>query len=134
MLFFGIFLTMIPALELLRFHAPSLGVREPWHFFWATGILSSFLDNAPTYMTLLALGRGLALPADVGGVPEDILIGISLGAVFMGANTYIGNAPNFMVKSIAEQAGVKMPSFFGYLIYSVAVLMPLFVAVTWVFF
>jgi Na+/H+ antiporter NhaD/arsenite permease-like protein len=133
-LFFGIFLTMIPALELLRVHAPGLGVREPWQFFWATGILSSFLDNAPTYMTLLALGRGLGLAAEVGGVPEPILAGISLGAVFMGANTYIGNAPNFMVKSIAEEAGVKMPSFLGYLIYSVAVLIPLFVAATWIFF
>jgi Na+/H+ antiporter NhaD/arsenite permease-like protein len=133
-LFFGIFLTMIPALELLRVHAPGLGVREPWQFFWATGILSSFLDNAPTYMTLLALGRGLGLAAEVGGVPEPILAGISLGAVFMGANTYIGNAPNFMVKSIAEEAGVKMPSFLGYLIYSGAVLIPLFVAATWIFF
>jgi Na+/H+ antiporter NhaD/arsenite permease-like protein len=132
--FFGIFLTMIPALELLRTHAPAFGVREPWQFFWATGLLSSVLDNAPTYVTLLALGRGLGLPAEVGGVPAPVLTGISLGAVCMGANTYIGNAPNFMVKSIAERGGVRMPTFFGYLAYSGAVLIPLFVVVTWILF
>ena len=133
-LFFGIFLTMIPALEILRLRGAELGVREPWHFFWATGALSSFLDNAPTYLTFLALGQGLRLPADVVGVPNAILTGISVGSVAMGANTYIGNAPNFMVKSIAEEAGVKMPSFFGYMLYSGGVLIPLFVAVTFLFF
>ena len=133
-LFFGIFLTMVPALELLRTRGHELGVRQPWQFFWATGALSSFLDNAPTYLAFLALGQGLGLPADVVGVPRAILAAISVGAVAMGANTYIGNAPNFMVKSIAEEAGVKMPSFFGYMLYSGLVLVPLFVAVTFLFF
>jgi len=133
-LFAGIFLTMIPALELLRLRGDELGVRAPWQFFWATGALSSFLDNAPTYLTFLALAQGLRLPADVVGVPAGILAAISVGAVAMGANTYIGNAPNFMVKAIAEEAGVKMPSFFGYMLYSGAILLPLFVVVTLVFF
>ncbi len=133
-LFFGIFLTMIPALELLHTQGHALGVRQPWQFFWAAGALSSFLDNAPTYLAFLALGQGLGLPADVVGVPRAILAAISVGAVAMGANTYIGNAPNFMVKSIAEEAGVKMPSFFGYMLYSGLVLIPLFVAVTFLFF
>jgi Na+/H+ antiporter NhaD/arsenite permease-like protein len=133
-LFFGIFLTMIPALELLHTRGHALGVRQPWQFFWAAGALSSFLDNAPTYLAFLALGQGLGLPADVVGVPGAILAAISVGAVAMGANTYIGNAPNFMVKSIAEEAGVKMPSFFGYMLYSGLVLIPLFVVVTFLFF
>ena len=133
-LFAGIFLTMIPALELLRLRGGELGVRAPWHFFWATGILSSFLDNAPTYLTFLALGQGLGLAREVVDVPHAILAAISVGAVSMGANSYIGNAPNFMVKSIAEQQGVKMPSFFGYMLYSGVILLPLFVIVTVVFF
>jgi Na+/H+ antiporter NhaD/arsenite permease-like protein len=133
-LFAGIFLTMIPALDLLRLRGAELGVREPWQFFWASGMLSSFLDNAPTYLTFLALGQGLGLPADLVGVPGSILVAISVGSVAMGANTYIGNAPNFMVKAIAEEAGVKMPSFFGYMAYSGAVLIPLFALVTLVFF
>jgi len=133
-LFAGIFLTMIPALDLLRLRGDELGVRAPWQFFWASGALSSFLDNAPTYLTFLALAQGLRLPADVVGVPAGILAAISVGAVAMGANTYIGNAPNFMVKAIAEEAGVKMPSFFGYMLYSGAILLPLFVVVTLVFF
>src|SRR5213078_3777723 len=103
-LFFGIFLTMIPALELLRLRGRELGVSEPWQFFWAAGGLSSFLDNAPTYLTFLALAQGQGLPGEVVGVPHAILAAISAGAVFMGANTYIGNAPNFMVKAIAEEA------------------------------
>ena len=125
---------MIPALELLHLRGGELGVREPWQFFWATGVLSSFLDNAPTYLTFLALGQGLALASEVVGVPHAILTGISVGAVFMGANTYIGNAPNFMVKSIAEEAGIKMPSFFGYMAYSGAILLPLFAGLTLLFF
>ncbi len=133
-LFFGIFLTMIPALELLRTRGAELGVREPWQFFWATGVLSSFLDNAPTYLTFLALAQGLGVADEVVGVTHALLAGISVGAVAMGANTYIGNAPNFMVRSIAEQAGVKMPSFFGYMAYSGGILIPLFVAVTFLFF
>ncbi len=133
-LFLGIFLTMIPALELLHVRGAELGVRAPWQFFWATGVLSSFLDNAPTYLTFLALAQGLGLPAEVAGVPHVILAPISVGAVAMGANTYIGNAPNFMVKAIAESAGVRMPSFFGYMAYSGAVLLPLFAIVTVLFF
>jgi Na+/H+ antiporter NhaD/arsenite permease-like protein len=133
-LFLGIFVTMIPALELLRSRGGELGVREPWQFFWATGGLSSFLDNAPTYLTFLALAQGLGLLDEVVGVPHAILAAISVGAVAMGANTYIGNAPNFMVKAIAEEAGVRMPSFFGYVVYSAAILLPLFVAVTLVFY
>ena len=109
-------------------------MREPWQFFWATGTLSSFLDNAPTYLVFLALAQGLGLADEVVGVPHAILAAISLGAVFMGANTYIGNAPNFMVKAIAEAARVRMPSFFGYMLYSGAILLPLFVVVTWLFF
>lgn len=133
-LFFGIFLTMIPALELLRTRGGELGVRQPWQFFWAAGALSSFLDNAPTYLTFLALGQGLGLAREVVNVPHLILAAISVGAVSMGANSYIGNAPNFMVKSIAEEQGVKMPSFFGYMLYSCGILLPLFAVVTFVFF
>ena len=133
-LFAGIFLTMIPALELLRARGGELGVREPWQFFWATGVLSSFLDNAPTYLAFLALGQGLRLADEVVGVSHAVLAAISVGAVAMGANSYIGNAPNFMVKSIAEEARVRMPSFYGYMLYSGGVLVPLFVAVTYLFF
>jgi len=133
-LFFGIFLTMIPALELLRVRGGELGVRAPWQFFWASGMLSSFLDNAPTYLTFLALAQGLGLAREVVDVPHVILAAISVGAVSMGANSYIGNAPNFMVRSIAEEQGVKMPSFFGYMAYSGAILLPLFGLVTLVFF
>jgi Na+/H+ antiporter NhaD/arsenite permease-like protein len=133
-LFFGIFLTMIPALEILRARGGELGVRQPWQFFWASGALSSFLDNAPTYLAFLALGQGLGLAREVVDVPNVILAAISVGSVSMGANSYIGNAPNFMVKSIAEEQGVKMPSFFGYMLYSGGILIPLFVVVTFVFF
>jgi Na+/H+ antiporter NhaD/arsenite permease-like protein len=133
-LFLGIFLTMIPALELLRLRGGELGVRQGWQFFWASGALSSFLDNAPTYLTFLALAQGLGLSPEVVGIPHDILKAISVGAVAMGANTYIGNAPNFMVKAIAEEGGVKMPSFFGYMLYSGVVLVPLFIVVTLIFF
>jgi len=133
-LFLGIFLTMVPALELLRLRGHELGVREPWQFFWASGTLSSFLDNAPTYLTFLALAQGLRLAPEVVGVPHAILAAISVGSVAMGANSYIGNAPNFMVKTLAEEAGVRMPSFGGYMLYSGAILLPLFAAVTVVFF
>src|SRR5437867_1279628 len=111
-----------------------LGVREPWQFFWAAGTLSSFLDNAPTYLTFLALAQGLHLTDEVAGVTHAVLAAISVGSVAMGANSYIGNAPNFMVKSIAEEAKVAMPSFFGYMLYSGAILVPLFVIVTLLFF
>jgi Na+/H+ antiporter NhaD/arsenite permease-like protein len=133
-LFAGIFVTMLPALDLLHARGAALGVREPWQFFWATGALSSFLDNAPTYLTFLALAQGLGLPAQVVGVPHTTLVAISLGAVFMGANSYIGNGPNFMVRAIAEERGVRMPSFGGYMLYSGGVLLPVFVLVTLVFF
>lgn len=132
--FAGIFATMMPALDLLRAYGTALGVRAPWHFFWATGMLSSFLDNAPTYLTFLALGQGQKLTPEVVGVPHAILTAISLGAVFMGANTYIGNGPNFMVRSIAESRGIKMPSFGGYMLYSGGILLPVFFIVTLIFF
>jgi Na+/H+ antiporter NhaD/arsenite permease-like protein len=133
-LFAGIFVTMLPALDLLRARGGELGVREPWQFFWASGVLSSFLDNAPTYLTFLALAKGLGLTPEVVGVPHEILRAISLGSVFMGANSYIGNGPNFMVRAIAEERGVRMPSFGGYMLYSAAVLLPAFAVVTLVFF
>jgi Na+/H+ antiporter NhaD/arsenite permease-like protein len=133
-LFLGIFLTMAPALEFLDQHGASLGVNTPARFFWATGAFSSFLDNAPTYMTFFETARAQASFAlggtMVAGVPDVWLKAISLGAVFMGANTYIGNGPNFMVKAVAEEAGIKMPSFFGYMVYSGLILIPLFVGIT----
>ena len=155
--FAGIFITIIPALAILK--AGDKGdlsgligaMKEPLHYFWITGILSSFLDNAPTYLTFFntALGKlGLTAQPDVVIVPQilsgqltgaehlefiRLLTAISVGAVFMGANTYIGNAPNFMVKAIAEQSGIRMPSFFGYMLWSVVILVPLFVIVTFVF-
>ena len=131
--FAGIFATMVPALQILNARGAEFGITQPWHFFWASGGLSSFLDNAPTYLTFLALAQGLELPSNVAGVPDPILAAISVGAVFMGANTYIGNGPNFMVRSIAEERGVRMPSFGGYMLYSSVVLLPLFVLVTIVF-
>lgn len=130
-LFIGVFICMMPPLEILQVRGGELGLQEPWHFFWVTGLLSSFLDNAPTYAifyeTALSLQPGARFPAD------PLLIAISTGAVFMGANTYIGNGPNFMVKSIAEGAGIKMPSFFGYMAYSLPILLPVFAALTWFF-
>ena len=143
-LFIGIFCTMIPALAILNVEGKNLGVTEPMHFFWASGILSSFLDNAPTYVAFAATaagvhdvpdeGRFLAVLLAQGGEAAAIIAAISCGAVFMGANTYIGNGPNFMVKAIAEENNVKMPSFFGYMFYSVAILIPIFVVVSAVFF
>lgn len=151
--FAGIFMTIIPALAILKAGengalAGLIGaMKQPVHYFWITGILSSFLDNAPTYLTFFntALGKlhltEAVVPQILSGQltdPQhdeftDLLIAISVGAVFMGANTYIGNAPNFMVKAIAEQSGIRMPSFFGYMLWSVAILFPLFVVVTFVF-
>ncbi|HEY3119242.1 MAG TPA: sodium:proton antiporter, partial [Vicinamibacteria bacterium] len=133
-LFAGIFLTMLPALDILHAHGAALGLVRPWQFFWASGLLSSFLDNAPTYVTFLAIAQSLGLPAQVAGVTHDVLAAISTGSVFMGANTYIGNGPNFMVRAMAEERGVRMPSFGGYMLYSGAVLIPCFVLVTFVFF
>ncbi len=140
-LFLGIFITMVPALEILNARAVSMDLRAPWHFFWMSGLLSSVLDNAPTYLTFTAMASGL-----VGGHVENLntlvnstlgaalLTAISCGSVFMGANTYIGNGPNFMVKSIAERSGIQMPTFGGYILYSCSILIPLFVLVTFVFF
>jgi Na+/H+ antiporter NhaD/arsenite permease-like protein len=144
-LFAGIFVTMIPALQILNVRGKDLGVNEPWEFFWASGSLSSFLDNAPTYLTFAATACGmqgiaagteniLAVFLNKGPHTREILAAISCGSVFMGANTYIGNGPNFMVKAIAEENGVKMPSFFGYMAYSGLILLPIFAIVTVVFF
>ncbi len=147
-LFAGIFMTIIPALAMLQAgkngHLAFVieAVKEPWHYFWVTGGLSSFLDNAPTYLTFLntALGQFFAGIDPYEAVhhliaeQEIYLKAISTGAVFFGAMTYIGNAPNFMVKSIAEEQGIKMPSFFGYMLYSVGILIPLFVLITFIFF
>ena len=140
-IFIGIFITMQVPLEVLKLKGAELGLTEPWHYFWATGILSSFLDNAPTYLVFFQTAESLSQePGDgiltlMGGefIRHDLLVAISLGAVFMGANTYIGNGPNFMVKAIAEQEGVRMPSFFGYMAYSCLILLPLFVLVTLIF-
>lgn len=152
-LFAGIFITIIPSLAILK--AGSAGslagliaiVKEPSHYFWTSGALSSVLDNAPTYLSFFnqILGRmqmteSVVPAACSGAYPEyavfvSYLKAISVGSVFMGANTYIGNAPNFMVKSIAEEAGVNMPSFFGYILkYTLPVLVPVFILVTFVFF
>jgi Na+/H+ antiporter NhaD/arsenite permease-like protein len=139
-LFAGIFATMIPALEILRARGASFGVHEPWQFYWLTGALSSFLDNAPTYLTFLSLAQSLGGGADAtvavagGDVSARLLAAISCGAVMMGANSYIGNGPNFMVKAIAEEQGVTMPSFFGYLGWAAVFLLPLFGLVTLLFF
>lgn len=138
-LFIGIFITMIPALALLRTYGAELGIDDPMKFFWATGALSSFLDNSPTYVVFLTAAgalqaTGSTLVTTVGTVSESILLAISAGAVFMGAITYIGNAPNFMVKNIAERNNVKMPSFFGYMGWSIAILVPVFIIDTIVFF
>ena len=138
-LFIGIFITMIPALAILRTYGGDLGIDNPMKFFWITGALSSFLDNSPTYVVFLttagALGATSGVATTVGIVAEEILLAISAGAVFMGAITYIGNAPNFMVKSMSERSGgVKMPSFFGYMGWSCAILIPLFIIDTVIFF
>ncbi|HPZ82107.1 MAG TPA: sodium:proton antiporter [Thermogutta sp.] len=135
-LFFGIFITMQPPLQILHVEGPRLGLTQPWQFFWATGALGSFLDNAPTYVVFFETARTLGghdLVPPGTGVAHDLLVAVSLGAVFMGANTYIGNGPNFMVRAIAEKRGIKMPSFFGYMVYSGCILLPLFVLVTIVF-
>jgi Na+/H+ antiporter NhaD/arsenite permease-like protein len=139
--FAGIFVTMVPALEILRMHAADLGIQKPWQYFWMSGALSSFLDNAPTYLTFSSMALGLVgaetkslgalLQSDLG---VSLLRAVSAGSVFMGANSYIGNGPNFMVKSIAEHHRVEMPSFGRYMLYSAAVLIPTFVLVHLAFF
>jgi Na+/H+ antiporter NhaD/arsenite permease-like protein len=143
-LFFGIFLSMIPAIIILRAGTSGAlsnviemvtdsasGQPVDIMYFWLTGALSSFLDNAPTYLVFFNTAGGD--PAQLMGSLASTLAAISAGAVFMGANTYIGNAPNFMVRSIAENQGVKMPSFFGYMAWSIGILIPTFVVVTFVF-
>jgi Na+/H+ antiporter NhaD/arsenite permease-like protein len=143
-LFLGIFLTMVPALSLLEARGSELGIDTPLEFFWATGILSSFLDNAPTYLVFFetaasAVNAGTMEAVDLVGqvgrqVPHVVLMAISAGAVFMGAMTYIGNGPNFMVRAIAEEAGIRMPSFFGYMRWSGLILVPLFIVLTAIYF
>lgn len=143
-LFAAIFITIIPVIAMLK--AAENGAFAPLvalvtapdgapinaMYFWMTGLLSSFLDNAPTYLVFFNLAGGD--PVELMGPLARTLVAISCGAVFMGANSYIGNAPNFMVKAIAENAGVKMPSFFGYMAWSVGILVPVFILVTLVFF
>ena len=143
-LFAGIFLTMVPVLAMLKagtagsFAAVASSVNDaqgqgiPWAYFWASGLLSSFLDNAPTYLVFFSLAGGDPQQLMTGGALT--LAAISAGSVFMGANTYIGNAPNFMVKAIAEDRGIRMPSFFGYMAWSACILLPLFGLVTWLWF
>jgi Na+/H+ antiporter NhaD/arsenite permease-like protein len=144
-LFIGIFIAMVPALEILKAQGSELGITQVWQFFWVTGGLSSVLDNAPTYLTFLSVAESLAaqqpetftnlIAMSSGEVPEVILAAISLGAVFMGAVTYIGNGPNFMIKAIAAEWGYKMPDFFTYTIkYAIPVLIPIFMIVTYIFF
>ena len=137
-LFIGIFITMQPALMILKANGASLGLDSPYQMFWATGALSSFLDNTPTYLVFLttagSLGFTEGIATALGTVPAKMLVAISCGAVFMGANTYIGNAPNFMVKSISDENGVRMPSFFGYILWSLGFLIPVFILDTLIFF
>jgi Na+/H+ antiporter NhaD/arsenite permease-like protein len=144
--FAGVFVTMIPALSFLGERGASLGITKPWQFFWASGALSSVLDNAPTYLTFASLAVGVANGPhgvlsvdDLGALAvhpsgQQLLAAVSCGAVLMGAITYIGNGPNFMVKAIAEQHHVRMPSFFGYTLWSLVILVPLFGLVSHIFF
>ncbi|MDD5677590.1 MAG: sodium:proton antiporter [Kiritimatiellae bacterium] len=138
-LFFGIFGAMIPALALLEAKSRMMALREPWQYFWMSGGLSGVLDNAPTYLVYATLAASynhlsaVHLGALADQYPE-LLAAISCGTVFMGAMTYIGNGPNFMVKSVAEHARVKMPSFGGYFLWSFAILIPVFILQTFIFF
>lgn len=143
-LFAGIFLTIFPVIAMLKAgasgpFAPVLaavtrpdGSPDPAMYFWATGLLSSFLDNAPTYLVFFNAAGGD--PSVLMTAMAPTLAAISAGAVFMGANSYIGNAPNLMVKAVAEERGVRMPGFFGYMLWSGAILIPLFVAITFIWF
>lgn len=137
-LFLGIFITMVPALIYLKENAASFGLTKVSHFYYATGALSSFLDNAPTAVSFhnLALGMVGAFPGAemVASIPEALLKAICLGAVFFGAMTYIGNGPNFMVKAIAEENKINMPSFFGYVFkFSLIVLLPVYILTQLIF-
>lgn len=148
-IFLGIFVTMVPATMLLGEvgNSGAIKMTHAWQFFWGSGVLSSFLDNAPSYVTFASLACGVVGgqagqtldPANLGQLlarPQGALFlkAISCGSVFMGANTYLGNGPNFLVKAIAEESGVKMPSFFGYVAWSASILIPIFIAVTVLFF
>ena len=140
-LFLGIFTTMTPALAYLNVNAASLGLDATWQFYYSTGLLSSFLDNTPTAVAFHSVATGLTPDQMavfggniVAGIPEILLEAICLGSVFFGAMTYIGNGPNFMVKAIAEENGIKMPSFFGYMLkFSLIVLLPVYILVQLIF-
>jgi Na+/H+ antiporter NhaD/arsenite permease-like protein len=141
-LFVGIFVTMTPALELLRVNSSGLGITSPTQYYWLTGALSGFLDNAPTYLTFLTAAMGI-YGLDINSVQnvlsfigehERHVVAISISAVFFGAITYIGNGPNFMVKSIADNQDVETPSFFGYMLkFSIPILIPLYALIWWLF-
>jgi Na+/H+ antiporter NhaD/arsenite permease-like protein len=145
-IFLGVFVTMIPALSYLEQRGAALGITQPWHFFWAAGALSSVLDNAPTYLTFASLavgvtdaGAGVLSASALGGLAahptgQQLLAAVSCGSVMMGAITYIGNGPNFMIKAIADQHHVRTPSFFGYVAWSAAILLPVFALVAHIFF
>jgi Na+/H+ antiporter NhaD/arsenite permease-like protein len=147
-LFLGIFTTMVPALLYLKANASSFGLSAPWHFYYATGGLSAFLDNAPTAVSFYELAKGMMVINDgttlfagnpvtsglVAGIPQMILTAVSIGAVFFGSMTYIGNGPNFMVKAIAEENKINMPGFFGYILkFSLIVLLPVYIIVQLIF-
>lgn len=140
-LFIGIFVTMVPALEYFKKHATELGINTADQFYYATGILSSFLDNTPTAVTFYYLELGLVTVdperingSIVAGIPQEIMVAISTAAVFFGAMTYIGNGPNFMVKAIAEEQGIKMPDFFSYMLkFSIVVLLPVLILIQFIF-
>ena len=137
-LFIGIFVTMTPALLFLNENAASLGITAPAQFFYASGALSSFLDNAPTAVAFHTVAAALPVAEGatlVAGVSEPLLKAIALGSVLFGAMTYIGNGPNFMVKAVAENDGVRMPSFFGYIFkFSLIVLLPTYILMAMIFF
>ena len=126
-LFAGIFITMIPVLRILVLHGASLGLVHPWQYFIASGSLTSVLDNAPAYLTFLSAAQGMGLRPDTVGVPNAFLAAISAGTVLMGANTYIGNGPNFMVKAIADESGYRTASFGRYAVSAILILSPVYV-------
>jgi Na+/H+ antiporter NhaD/arsenite permease-like protein len=136
-LFLGIFITMVPCLIYLETHAETLGINTPTLFYYATGGLSSFLDNTPTAVTFHSLALGLSQGYTgvlVAGIPESLLRAISISAVLFGSMTYIGNGPNFMVKAIAESQGIDMPDFFAYIYkFALIVLLPIFVLIQLIF-
>jgi Na+/H+ antiporter NhaD/arsenite permease-like protein len=141
-LFIGIFVTILPVIAMLKMGASGPfgaivsavtladGSPNPKAYFWITGALSSFLDNAPTYLVFFNTAGGD--PKVLMTTLSTTLVAISGGAVFMGAITYIGNAPNLMVRTIAQSRGIDMPSFFGYMLWSVGILVPLFAVVSWI--